>query len=90
MQTHFYLISEIACAISTTPASFNLSTTDNEPDNSWLWEAVLCIVGCLAASLADPTDASSTPQVKTILKMSVDIAKCPLVGISFWLGGTAL
>ena len=90
MQTYFYLISETAHAISTTPGSFNLSTTDNEPDNSWFWEAILCVIGCLATSLADPTDASSTSQVKMILKMSVDIPKCPLVGISLWLGGTAL
>ena len=40
-------------------------------DNSWLWKAVLCIAGCLAANLTSTTK---------LQKMSPNITRCPLWG----------
>lgn len=48
-------------------------------DNSWLWEAVLCTVGCLAAVALDPTHyipvAPHSPELRQP-EMSPVIARC--------------
>ena len=41
------------------------------PDNPLLWESVLCVVGCLAVSLASThLDAGSHPLIVTIKNVS--------------------
>lgn len=63
------------CWVSPQPRYWHLA-----PDNSFLWEAVLCPVGRLAPSLTSTTNDSGTTPSPDNQKCFQTLPKCPLEG----------